>query len=232
MNWLCESLGLADNFSLPVFYSPGMTCANWYCFPSLSNCFCWRSLKGQHQSKIPNKLQKKKKEAKKQAFHGGARSLLCFISQKKEDMSFAPPSSVSAISYWFCRASAGEPPVMRKPTHDLLCGEEDFLTLTHTMLPLPTLSFCVSFFNSLVLVCWWARTCLVEVHGNGERLHYMPLPQLAYLGWTTASGDIYNQCVFIDRNRQSLPPLPNCCTTACICSFTSQFGTETKWEFH
>lgn len=144
-------------------------------------------------------------------------------------MSFAPPASVSAID--FAGPQQVNPQSWESPRTIYYVVKRISHFDSHCASSAHSLFLCL--FSSIL---WFlstdehthAHTWLMEVHGNGESLHCMPLPRLAYLGWTTATGDIYNQCVFIDRNRQSLPPLPNCCTTACTCSFPLQLGTQTK----
>lgn len=128
---------------------------------SPSDCFCWNHWKV--DIKDSNKLQIKK-TLKESPFMVVQETRCLFYLVEERGHVFC--SASLCLSYWFCRASAGEPPVMRKPTHDLLCGEEDF-SLWLTLCFLCPLSLSVPlFFNSLVFVYWWTHTRTHMVDGG------------------------------------------------------------------
>lgn len=88
----------------------------------------------------------------------------CFhliVKHKREDVAFSYCHFRSGHSYWFCRASAGEPPCHERAHTEFSLRWKGFLVLSHIMLPLPTLYvFSLSF-------CTHAHTHTLEkVHGT------------------------------------------------------------------
>lgn len=138
---------------------------------------------------------------------------------------------------FFCSASAGEPPVMGKPTRNSVCGEEDFLLWVTSCFLCP-LSLSVSASLLIFFLLFFVIHWCTHIRTHKEKVHSMLSDCIAYL--------CHNQHI------QAKPPqpltfrkemfllieiandshyFPTATSTACIYSFSLALGTDTKCDF-